>query len=108
MNDENYYVRDQDSVLIANPKIDYSLRVSGPSKPLITFHGDGRITVSEEAQPTETARQVLEVLAAQYPQWLRDPLKPLASGPLEPEQPQGEPMPSTGDRCAGMPEDSRK
>jgi hypothetical protein len=41
--------------------------------PLITFYADGRITVAEDAQPSETARQVLEQLALQFPQWLRKP-----------------------------------
>jgi len=41
--------------------------------PLITFHRDGRITVAEDAQPTETARKVLEALAQMWPQWIRDP-----------------------------------
>lgn len=40
----------------------YMLQVSSMSKPLLTIHGDGRITVSENLKPTETAAEVLKIM----------------------------------------------
>ena len=40
----------------------YMLQVSNLSKPLLTIHGDGRITVSENLKPTETAAEVLKIM----------------------------------------------
>ena len=40
----------------------YMLQVSNLNKPLLTIHGDGRITVSEDLKPTETAAEVLKIM----------------------------------------------
>jgi hypothetical protein len=40
----------------------YMLQVSSMSKPLLTIHADGRITVSEDLKPTETAAEVLKIM----------------------------------------------
>jgi hypothetical protein len=40
----------------------YMLQVSNLNKPLLTIHGDGRITVSENLKPTETAAEVLKIM----------------------------------------------
>jgi len=40
----------------------YMLQVSSISKPLLTIHADGRITVSENLKPTETAAEVLKIM----------------------------------------------
>jgi hypothetical protein len=47
----------------------YMLQVSNLNKPLLTIHGDGRITVSEDCKPTETAAEVLQIMRDQ---WLSD------------------------------------
>ena len=43
------------------------LRKSG--KEILTIHADGRITVSEDLKPTETAAEVLQIMRDQ---WLAD------------------------------------
>jgi len=40
----------------------YMLQVSNLNKPLLTIHADGRITVSEDLKPTETAAEVLKIM----------------------------------------------
>ena len=40
----------------------YMLQVSSMNKPLLTIHADGRITVSEDLKPTETAAEVLKIM----------------------------------------------
>lgn len=40
----------------------YMLQVSSMSKPLLTIHADGRITVPEDLKPTETAAEVLKIM----------------------------------------------
>jgi len=47
----------------------YMLQVSSMNKPLLTIHGDGRITVSEDLKPTETAAEVLKIM---QDMWLAD------------------------------------
>jgi len=47
----------------------YMLQVSNMNKPLLTIHGDGRITVSEDLKPTETAAEALQIMREQ---WLAD------------------------------------
>jgi hypothetical protein len=39
------------------------------SKAILTIHADGRITVSEDCKPTETAAEVLQIMREQ---WLSD------------------------------------
>jgi hypothetical protein len=40
----------------------YMLQVTSTNKPLLTIHADGRITVSENLKPTETAAEVLKIM----------------------------------------------
>ena len=40
----------------------YMLEVANMGKPLLTIHGDGRIIVSENLKPTETAAEVLKIM----------------------------------------------
>jgi replicative DNA helicase len=47
----------------------YMLQVSNLNKPLLTIHADGRITVSEDLKPTETAAEVLKIM---QDMWLHD------------------------------------
>jgi len=47
----------------------YMLQVSSINKPLLTIHADGRITVSEDCKPTETAAEVLRIM---QDMWLHD------------------------------------
>lgn len=52
------------------------LRLSGDvvfislNSPIVTFHGDGRITLGPDAKPDEAATQFLEVLKVAFPQWI--------------------------------------
>jgi len=48
-----------------------SARASGCNRELLTIHTDGRITVSEDAQPTETAKLVLEAMQGMVQEMLR-------------------------------------
>jgi len=45
------------------------IEVKKQGKALLTIHADGRITVSEDLKPTETAAEVLKIMRDQ---WLAD------------------------------------
>lgn len=61
-----------ESYVIKHPKYQHILRVeSQDAKELLTIHPDGRITVSEDAQPTETAKLVLEAMQSMVQGMLR-------------------------------------
>jgi hypothetical protein len=47
----------------------YMLEVANMGKPLLTIHADGRITVSEDCKPAETAAEVLRIMRDQ---WMAD------------------------------------
>lgn len=55
------------SGLFTIPKDKYTFSISAfqPTKEVMTIHADGRITVSEDAKPSETAKLVLEAMQGQ-------------------------------------------
>lgn len=55
-------------VLLA-PKYDPLVVHSNQPKEILRIHSDGRITVTEDAKPTDTARQVLEAMSSMI-QWM--------------------------------------
>ena len=72
--DASNFALNQPNMIISCPIPPDILTVfDSSSKPIITFHSDGRITVSDAANPTVTAQQVLEAMARAWPSWIRKP-----------------------------------
>ena len=58
-----------DILLKSNDLEPNMIQLKETGKEILTIHGDGRITVSEDCKPTETAAEVLRIMRDQ---WLAD------------------------------------